>query len=150
MTCSVKLGDINIPAYADTFFIGQFNNNATNSPADLSLDFTEAFRDKIRRETRLSYTKTNPDLEFEGTVQNYIVTAVAPRQGEDTQFSRLEIRVKVDYYDNEDEDQNWTQTFSHDVEFPAEQNLLDVQADLHEQIFDQIIQDIFQKAFGKW
>ncbi len=149
-TCSVKLGDINIPATANTFYIGQFSNNADNSPPELGIDFAESFRDKIRRETRLVYAETNPDIEFEGAIQDFRVTAVAPQPGEITQFSRLTIRIKVDYFDAEDEELNWNQTFSHEIEFPSDQNLLDVQEDLISQIFEQISQDIFQKAFGKW
>ncbi len=149
-TCSVKLGDINIPPYADTYYVEQFSNNAPSSPPELGIDFSELFRDKVRRDTRLVYSETNPDLEFEGVIQDFRVTAVAPTAGEQTQFSRLTIRISVDFIDNEDESLNWTQAFSHDLEFPSDQNLLDVQEDLINQIYDQIAQDIFQKAFGKW
>ncbi len=149
-TCSVKLGDINIPVYAETFYIPQLANNAYNAPPDLGIDFAEKFKDKVRRETRLVYSDLNPHLEFDGAIQDFNVTAVAPQPGEVTQFSRLTIRIKIDFYDTENEEENWSQTFSHDVDFPSDQNLLDVQDDLVEQIFEQISQDIFQKAFGKW
>ncbi len=149
-TCSVKLGQINIPATANTFFIPIFQSTSPSAPSDLGVEFTETFRDKVRRETRLSFSDVNPDLEFLGSVQSFQVTAVAPQPGETTQYSRLTIRVKIDYIDNEDEKNNWNRTFSHFVDFDANQNLLDVQDDLVDQIFEQISQDIFQEAFGKW
>ncbi|MEL6987465.1 MAG: LPS assembly lipoprotein LptE, partial [Bacteroidota bacterium] len=69
---------------------------------------------------------------------------------ETTAFNRLQINVQVDYQNNLDEKDKWSQNFSFFENFASDQNLLDVQDDLINLIYDQIVEDIFNKAFTNW
>ncbi len=151
VTCRVSLNDTSVPSYINSFYIKQFSNNASNAPLTLGEDFTELLKLKILSDSKLEYSDINPDIEFEGAIQRYTVSSVAPQPGETTQFSRLTIGINVDYFDNKDEEKNWSQTFSFEVDYLADQNLLDIQNNLISQIFEQLAEDVYGKAFrGNW
>lgn len=133
-----------------SFYVGNFKVAANNAPAAIHQTFQESLKDKIARESRLKYTETDPDLEFNGTVQSYHVTAVAPQPGERTSFNRLTISVNVEYTNNKNTKDQWTRNFSHFADFPTDENLFQIQDDLIKLIFDQILEDIFNQAFNNW
>ena len=134
----------------ETFYVDNFKINAPNAPATINQTFTEALKDKISRESRLVYTNLEPHIEFNGTIQSYIVSAVAPTPNEQTSFNRLTIHVAIDYTNHLDAKGNWQKTFSHFADFPTDQNLLQVQDELITIIFTQILEDVFNQAFNNW
>ena len=133
-----------------TYYVGQFKITAYNAPATINQTFAEALKDKISRESRLKYEDENPDLEFNGTIQNFDVTPVAPQPDERTSFNRLTITVNIEYENRKDPKDHWTRSFSHFEDFSTDENLLDVQDKLIETIFKQILEDIFNHAFNNW
>ncbi len=141
---------ITIPVTVNTFYVNLFDNDAQNVVPNLSLDFTEKLKDKIRSESRLDESNTDPDIEFKGTITQYRVSSEAPTTGETTAFNRLTITIAVEYINNQDEEDNWKQNFSFFNDFPSSQNLLSVQDELIENINDQLVEDIFNKAFTNW
>nr|MBS0036595.1 LptE family protein [Saprospiraceae bacterium] len=141
---------VSISPDVQTFYVDYFELAAPNAPITLNQDFGEAMRDKIRTETRLSLTDTDPDLIFSGSITAYNITALDPVVGERTALNRLQISVRVNYESTVDEDNNWQQTFSFFAEFPADQNLTDIENQLIETIFEQLTEDIFNRAFSNW
>lgn len=145
-----SLKGYSIDPNTESYYVGNFKLTATNAPATITQTFGEALKDKISRESRLKYNDEDPHLEFNGTIQSYNVTAVAPQPGERTAFNRLTIIVAVDYINNLNPKDKWTRTFSHFEDFPSEENLNAVQEDLINIIFNQILEDIFNHAFNNW
>ena len=145
-----SLKGYSIDENVSTFYVDDFKSTALNAPATINQTFGEALKDKISKESRLKYSDLEPHLEFGGTVQNFIVTSVAPQPGETTSFNRLTIHVSVEYTNHLDPKDQWTKTFSHFADFPSDQNLLPVQDDLIDIIFKQILEDIFNQAFNNW
>lgn len=139
-----------IPETAKTYYVGTFKVGALNAPPAVNQTFTEALKDKIARESRLRYTDLEPDMEFNGNIQAFNVSAVAPQPGERTSFNRLSITVSIEYASKLDEKAGWTRSFSHFADFAADQNLLQVQDDLIDIIFTQILEDVFNAAFNNW
>ena len=133
-----------------TFSLGSFPNNSTNVVPTLSQDFKEALRLKILSESRLGSTTANADIEFNGSITGYQITAVAPQAGETTQFNRLTITVQIDFVNNTDPEENWSQSFSWLADYDATKNLPDVQDALHDEIITQLTENIFNKAFTNW
>lgn len=133
-----------------TFSLGDFPNNSTNVVPTLSIDFKEALRLKILNESRLGSTTANGDVEFNGTITGYQISSVAPQPGETTQFNRLTITVQVEFTNNTDPEQDWTQSFNWFADYDATENLINVQDDLHEEIITELVENIFNKAFTNW
>lgn len=145
-----SLKGYSIAPEVQTYYVGNFKLTALNAPATITQTFAESLKDKISKESRLKYTDENPHLEFNGTIQGFNVTSVAPQPGERTSFNRLTISLTVEYTNNLNPKDKWTKSFSHFEDFPSETNLLQVQDELIDVIFKQILEDIFNQAFNNW
>lgn len=141
---------VSIAPDVNTFYVEDFELTAPNAPVTLDQDFSEAIRDKIRRETRLSLSEVDPDLIFAGAITAYNVTALDPVIGERTALNRLTISIRVNYENTKNKEDKWQQSFSFFEDFQADQNLADVEIQLIETIFEQITEDIFNRAFSNW
>ena len=133
-----------------SFYVDQFKVTASGAPATINQTFVEAFKDKIARESRLFYTDTDPDIEFEGDIKTWNVSPIAPQPNEQTAFNRLTIYINVIYTNHKNPNDHWTKTFSHFADFGTSQDLLSVQDELINTIFTQIMEDIFNQAFNNW
>lgn len=157
-SCSIGFKGISIPPTVTSYFVEQFQNGVGNAPPDIGQRFSDELKDLVTRNSRLDYSEDVPDIEFSGTITSFSVTSVAPERISDnanvTEFgsslNRLNISVNVDYISNQDEEDNWTQTFSFFEDFESGEILTDVQDELIDKIFDQITNDIFNKAFTSW
>jgi hypothetical protein len=127
-----------------------FGVNATSAPANMGQEFTRELTDKIRNESRLKFSDTDPDISFAGNVSKFEVTAINPEPNARVGSNRLTIDIRVEYKDRQDPDADWQQTFSYFVDFPSDQNLLDLQQQLIQEAYGQITEDIFNKAFTDW
>ena len=141
---------IDIPDNVQTFYINEISNRARTAPADLGQTFTESLKDKILTESKLTFNDINPDIEFSGEITRFRASSQAPQRGETTAFNRLDISVRISYKDNQNEKASWENSFSFYSDFGSNENLLDRQDELISVIFEQILEDIFNKAFTSW
>jgi len=113
---------ISIPPEAKTYYVDDFQLRANNAPAQIDQIWSEALREKVRNESRLTYDEQNPDIEFTGSIVEYSVVGTAPQEGNTVALNKLTIGVKVTYFNNAGDggdDDEWTQTFSFFVDFDA-------------------------------
>lgn len=153
LTSCYRFKGISIPPAADTFYIESFQNKASNAPAGMEILFTDELIEKINSNSKLEYDDIDPHLEFSGYISRFSISAVAPQQSDDqatTAFNRLTIAVKVEYVNTLNEEDNWDQSFSFFDDFESTTDLSSVQDELIERIFDQILEDLFNKAFTNW
>lgn len=141
---------IDIAPEVKTFSIKRFDVRAVNSPPTLDQLFTDRLVDKVQRESRLNRVDASGDVQFSGTITEYSVSPVAPRPGEVAELSRLQISVSVEYLNQTDEKKNWTSTFSRYEDYGNTTDLNSIQESLIESINDQLVEDIFNKAFTNW
>ncbi|MEI6408776.1 MAG: LPS assembly lipoprotein LptE [Bacteroidota bacterium] len=143
---------ISIDPRVNSFSVQVFENQASNAPPTLALDFTEKLKDKVRSETRLVLKGTEPDVEFSGKITDFRVVPVAPKPGETVAVNRLEIRIKVGYINNVDQAKGWKseRDFSFFQEFPSDKELLVIQSQLVGDITKQLLEDVFNAAFNDW
>jgi hypothetical protein len=143
---------ISIPQGADTYYVEDFSISASarNSPSDINQKFAEALRLKVRNESKLQYAEVDPHITFSGQVTNYTVNSVAPEEGNTTALNRLEIRVKVNYVNSLNEEDEWSNNFSFFQDYDSAQDLQNIQDDLIDAIFIQLTEDVFNKAFTNW
>ena len=149
-SCKYTFKATSIDPDVESFNVEEFDLRVINAPPTLGQDFSNALIEKIQRESRLNLDDTDPHIYFEGAVNRFEVTAPSPEAGDVTAFNRLNVSVMVDYFKTEKEDKIWSQTFSYFFDFPTDQNLLDVQEEALENIYDQLVEDVFNKAFADW
>jgi len=139
-----------IPAEVDTYFVERFDVRASSAIPTLGQTLSEALKDKIRNESNLNQTETDPHIEFKGVVTDFYVSSEAPQAGETTAFNRLTITLAVEYIYHLDEKKNWKNNFRSFSDFGSNDNLIDVQDRLIDEIQEEMIEKIFNKAFNDW
>lgn len=141
---------ISIPPDINTFNVENFGIASSAAPQAIEVLFTERLRDKVRNESRLTYTEDAPDIIFSGKISRYSIDAQSPEEGAITAFNKLTIDVQLNYDSMVNEDDSWTKRFSWFADFDASSDISAVEADLIDQIYEQIVEQIFNEAFTDW
>lgn len=150
--CKVKysLKGTTIPEEAKTISVGFFTNNTTLGAPSLSQRFTEKLRDMVSSQTRLALVSNNGDLQFEGYLSDYNVAPVAIQSTDLAGLNRLTISVNVKYSNKFDAGKNFEQVFTRFADFKATESINAKEAELVQEIFRQITEDVFNRAFNNW
>ena len=146
----VSLSGASIPVEAKTVSVGFFTNNTSLGAPSLSQRFTEKLRDVVSQQTNLALMKANGDLQFEGYIATYEVAPVAVQNIDQTSMNRLTISVYVKYSNKFEQSKNFEQTFSRFADFKTSENISAKEPELVQEIYRQITEDIFNKAFNNW
>lgn len=135
-----------------SFSIEQFEVKAQNAPPNSGQTFSELLKDRVLNNTRLAYQDSKGDVDFRGYISNYTVKALAPQADQTVAFQRLTINIQVDYRNTKVEDgsKNWSQSFSRFANFSSEEDLASVEETLIQDIYAQILDDVFNRAFSGW
>ena len=141
---------------AETISIQTFYNDAEGGPPDLSQTFTNNMRDYFQQNTNLTLVKEDGQLQLEGAVTGYRLTPVAATAGRNNEsgqsaLTRLTITVKASYVNTTDDAFNFeSKNFSFYSDYDSDQNLTTVESQLIEEIYEQIILDIFNASVANW
>ena len=152
-SCTVSLNGASIPPELKTINIGYFENNAQLVVGNLSQNFTEALKSRIRSTTRLSIVQGEADASMTGNITGYSIEPVsiqatnnnvAPIAG----ANRLTITVSVTYTNKANKKFNFTQSFPAFADFTGD--IANQEQGLIATITKQLTEDIFNRAFANW
>ena len=149
-SCKYSFKGIDIPPDMNTFYVEPFELLTTNTEPTITTIFTETLSDKILTESKLRKVQIDPDYVFTGAITRYDITAVAPEPDQTSSFNRLEIGVKVVFENTKKEEDNFDRVFTFYNDFPAGANIINIQDELVNNIFNQIVEDVFNEAFTNW
>jgi hypothetical protein len=150
-SCGYKLSGASIPAEMKTVSVQFFENNATLVVPYLSQSFTEALKDRIRNQSRLSVVRAEGDANFEGRITDYSIRPVAIQGNERAGLSRLSITISVKYTNALKPDQSFEQSFTRFQDLDLAAGALQTQESrLIPLINQQLTEDIFNRAFANW
>ncbi len=140
-----------------TISIQTFFNNANLGPANMSQVFTEAIKDYYQQNTSLSLVDFDGDLQLDGSIDSYTISPVAPTASNDpngidfSALTRINITVKAQYINTKDDTFNFDRSFSFFRDFDQTTTDLTGSEDAFvEEIFEQIILDIFNASVANW
>lgn len=150
-SCSYKLSGASIPPEMKTVAVQFFENNATLVVPSLSQDFTEALKNRIRNQSRLSVIRAEGDANFEGRITDYSIRPIAVQGNERAGLSRLSITVNVKYTNVLKPEQSFEQSFTRfqDLDLAAG-SLQSQESRLIPLINQALTEDIFNRAFANW
>lgn len=153
-SCKVGYGFSGGRDFKDTVTVSvmMFTNSAPLAKATFPQTISEAMRDAIQRQTKLTMVPKNGDLNFEGNITGYNVTPVSIQGGGTNQaaLNRLTVTVSVKYTDKVDDKISFESSFTRFADFPSSQNLSAVEDQLLKEISDQLLQDIMNKSINAW
>lgn len=139
-----------------TIQIDYFPNNAPLVNPVLSSQFTTKLQDLFIARTSLSLVKSDADLVLEGEITRYEQTSVAPTIDPSTGKAvagkvRLTIGVKVRFYNNKDETQNFDREFSNFTDIPGTETLSGSQEQAAvDDLVELLANDIFNQSVAQW
>lgn len=142
-----------------TLSIQQFFDEVGTGPPTLSQNFTERIKEYFQRNTSLNLIDNDGDLQLEGSIVGYRLTPIAPKATGNRNFpnadvaglQRLTITVKTVYINTKDEEKDFERNFSFYADYdPETQSLNSIENDLIDEIFKQIILDIFNATIADW
>ncbi|MBL7910865.1 MAG: LptE family protein [Bacteroidia bacterium] len=145
----VSLSGATIPPEAKTISVGFFTNNTSLGAPSLSQRFTEKLRDVVSQQTNLALIKANGDLQFEGYISDYNVSPIAISADQASQ-NRMTITVSVKYINKFEESKNFEQNFTRFKDVASDKNISSIEPELVQEIYRQLTEDIFNKAFNNW
>ena len=141
-----------------TISFQNFFNNSPLGPSNMSVLFNEKIKDYFERNTSLTIVDENGDLEIEGTIEDFSLSPVAPTAegGRNSQYftglTRLTVRVNATYLNKFDDQFNYeNKSFSFFKDFNQNtEELSSNEQEFLDEIFDQIILDIFNASVANW
>lgn len=141
----VDIGD------AQTVQIDFFTNNARFVEPTVSQTFTDALRDLFQSQTTLKLVRSGGDLHFEGEITEFKTMPISATADQTAAKSRLNMSVRVRYYNKNKPDDDFDKTFSHFADFNANQLLSGaVLEQALKTINERITQDILNASVAKW
>lgn len=152
-SCKVtySFSGVNISPEVQTYSVEYFPNRAPVVQAQLSQVFTDALLDKIQGSTSLDLNSdSGGDVHFSGEITKYQTRPTAITGDETAARNRLTIAVRVKYTNLVEPELDYDSNFSRYEDYDASQNLADVENELIELIVENLIEDIFNKAFVSW
>lgn len=142
---------------AETLTIAEFYNNADLGPANMAQTLTNELKNYFIQNTNLTVVQEEGQLVLEGEITDFRLTPIAPvSTGRDEDITsasstRLTITVKATYINTLDDKMSFKdKTFSFYKDFPNELNFADVEENYTTEIFDRIINDIFNASVANW
>jgi hypothetical protein len=139
-----------IPLNARTFSVQYIPNLASIVAPSLSQVLTEKLKRKFINETPLKLAESDGDLAFSGKILDYRTNPVGVQGNQQNAVNQLSVVVEITFENKKDDTKNFTQTFPALINFPADQNFGDIENELVQKATDQLVTDIFNKAFINW
>ncbi len=150
--CKAKytLDNINI-GNAKTFQINNFKNIANLVEPGIENHFTLSLQELLLNQTKLSLVKTNGDLIYKGEITDYKISPITATTQNSAAQNRLNISVRVYFFNKFKKDNNLEQTFSFFYDYPKNRQLIgNIKDEAIKEIFERITEDIFSATLTKW
>lgn len=133
-----------------TFSVNYFPNKSNSINPALSSVFTEMLKEHFSTQTNLNETEEIGDLSFNGEITTYAIKPIAIKANETARQNRLTIKIKVNFVNKFDEKLNFISTFSRYKDYPVEENFSSVEEIYMEEICNELVEDIFNRAVVNW
>jgi hypothetical protein len=143
-------GGADIDSKVQTLSVQYFNNRATRVEPSLSQKFTDGLKEYMEGNTKLRVVNTIGDVDFSGEITDYKIEPIAISAGDQAAKTRFTIAVRVKYNNSINPDAGFDNSFSRYREFDSSKDFSSVEAALTDEILDEIIEQIFNKAFVNW
>lgn len=137
---------------AETVTIDFFPNYADLVKPQFSQVFTETLRDIFVQQTSLELSSRDGDMHVEGSISRYRIEPINAQASENATVAqnRLTVDVKVIFTNRLDEEKSFEKSFSRFVDFDANEDINAVEDQLHEQVSQELAENILNAAIGDW
>ena len=126
--------------------------NAPTCPLSYAANLSEAIKDGIQNNTRLSIAPDvkNAQVQLSGEITQYSVNPIALQNGDNAAKNRLSIGVIFTLNYTVPKQEEVKITITRFADFDASTNFSSVENQLLSSINEQIVQDIINKLMSNW
>jgi outer membrane lipopolysaccharide assembly protein LptE/RlpB len=150
---SFSFRDGSVPEEWKRFMVETLESEAANAPISYAPELTEELKDAIQNRVGIklvSSEKDDPQLIISGVVRNYDVAPVAVQGNDIAAKNRLTVSAFFEIFVLAPEEDVMQVRANRFVDFDANVDVGSVQAQLFEEINEQIIQDVLNKLLENW
>jgi hypothetical protein len=134
-----------------TFSVQFVENQARLVEPGLSQQFTDALKDYVQSNSSLKMVTGTGDNDFEAVISGYEPSTPATIvAGDVAAQNKFTVTIKVKYICNINPDLDFEASFTRFRMYSAESGFEDVKSDLTTEIIDEILEDIYKRAFVNW
>lgn len=148
-TVNYSFSGVDIAPEIQTVSVKQFKNNAAMVNLKLANELTTKLKEKFQSQTKLIVVEQNGELQFEGQITDYSVSATAIGSDK-AAMNRLTITLNVRFVNTKDEKKSYESAFSRYADFSSSKTLEQVQDALVAEIVEALVDDMFTKAVTNW
>lgn len=130
--------------------IADFPNMAALIYAPLSQDLSEGIRDLFARQTRLEILRKGGQLELEGEITDYAISAMAIAADSYAAETKLTMTVHVRFTNNVNPNESFEKTYTAFQTFDSNKLLTNVQEELCATMITEIAESIYNDTVAKW
>gem|GEM_PF-55696 len=139
-----------IPPNIRTFSVDMFQNRATMVNPVLSLEVTDGLIDHITSRSNLVQTTGGGDIEISGEITAYTLTPMAAQADAQAALQRFTISIRVNFANNVTPADSFSQGFTVSRDFDSSIDFASVEEELMREIVEQLVNDVFMRAFANW
>lgn len=133
-----------------TISIDKFPVRSAYVWAPMESMFYNAITDEYAKKTKLKILKRGGDLQLTGEIVEYSQTNKSIAADGYSAQTQLKVTVNVRFVNNSNHSEDFEQRFSATADYDSSQQLAAVQEELVTQIFDDIINQIFNATVANW
>jgi hypothetical protein len=135
----------------ETLYVDQFVNESEIVVPYLAQETNQQLQDRFLAQSKLTLTSNrSADVVLSGAITRYTVLPVAIQGDDRAAQNRLTIAINIIFENNVEPDEGWEQNFSGFVDFDSQIDFTGQEAQLIDEVLEQITQDVFTKSIGKW
>ncbi len=149
-TVSYSMSGASISPDVKTINVEYFENRASLVQPGLNQYLTNELMDKCRAQTNLNFVNEAGDVSFEGEISDYRTEPLTVSGDARAAMNRFTIAVSVRFTNVVEPEFSFEQTFTRYEDYDSSKELSQVEQELTEKIVEQIIEDIFNRAFVNW
>ena len=141
--------DVSIPPDVKTVKVNYIENRARYINPLLSPSLTDKLKQKIINQTRLNQTNGEADYEISGTITDYS-QSTSGISNQQVASNNLNITVHIQFRNRLDEKKNFEADITRNFPFAASLSLPQAEAQLKDQILNNLSDEIFNRIFSNW
>ena len=116
----------------------------------LSLEVTDGLIDHITSRSNLVQTTGGGDIEISGEITAYTLTPMAAQADAQAALQRFTISIRVNFANNVTPADSFSQGFTVSRDFDSSIDFASVEEELMREIVEQLVNDVFMRAFANW
>lgn len=148
-TCRFSMKDISIPPEVKTVKVSYIENRARYINPQLSPKLSDKIRQKIVNQTRLSQTNNEAHYEISGTITDYSVST-SGITNQQSSSNNLNVTLHIVFVNRLDNKKNFETDITRNFPFSSSKSLQQAEAELLDQIVNNLTDELFNRIFSNW